>query len=112
MEDLGKLIVAKGFKKLPKVQLITKSGHTDCKGLKFLSPAKKERIFLMHFQQLVFSSDTYKGSNSAKGIFGYKKTMVKMMEQIYSANNVTNILLVILNFNCSVLVSLFPEPID
>ena len=29
MRDLGKLIVAKGFKKLPKVQKIAKSGHTD-----------------------------------------------------------------------------------
>ena len=28
MKDLGKLIVAKGFKKLPKVQKIAKSGHT------------------------------------------------------------------------------------
>ena len=29
--DLGKLIVAKGFKKLPKVQKIAQSGHTsDC----------------------------------------------------------------------------------
>ena len=27
-EDLGKLIVAKGFKKLPKVQNIAQSGHT------------------------------------------------------------------------------------
>ena len=30
MEDLGKLIVAKGFKKLPKVQKIAKYGHTEC----------------------------------------------------------------------------------
>ena len=28
MGDLGKLIVAKGFKKLPKVQYIAQSGHT------------------------------------------------------------------------------------
>ena len=28
VEDLGKLIVAKGFKKLPKVQKIANSGHT------------------------------------------------------------------------------------
>ena len=28
MFDLGKLIVAKDFKKLPKVQNIAKSGHT------------------------------------------------------------------------------------
>ena len=30
--DLGKLIVAKGFKKLPKVQKITRSGHTASHG--------------------------------------------------------------------------------
>ena len=29
MGDLGKLIVAKGFKKLLKVQKIAQSGHTD-----------------------------------------------------------------------------------
>ena len=28
-EDWGKLFVAKGFKKLPKVQNIAQSGHTD-----------------------------------------------------------------------------------
>ena len=28
--DWGKLIVAKGFKKLPKVQNIAQSGHTVC----------------------------------------------------------------------------------
>ena len=28
-ENWGKLIVAKGFKKLPKVQKIARSGHTD-----------------------------------------------------------------------------------
>ena len=28
--DLGKFIVAKGFKKLPKVQKIANSGHTGC----------------------------------------------------------------------------------
>ena len=27
--DLGKLIAAKGFKNLPKVQFIAQSGHTD-----------------------------------------------------------------------------------
>ena len=29
MRDLGKLIVAKGFKKMPKMQKIAQSGHTD-----------------------------------------------------------------------------------
>ena len=32
-KDLGKLIVAKGFKKLPKVQKIAKSGHTGLEQL-------------------------------------------------------------------------------
>ena len=31
VRDLGKLIVAKGFKKLPKVQKIARSGHTGHK---------------------------------------------------------------------------------
>jgi len=30
VEDLGKLIVANGHKKLPKVQKIAQSGHTGC----------------------------------------------------------------------------------
>ena len=30
VEDLGKLIVAKDLKKLPKVQKIAQSGHTGC----------------------------------------------------------------------------------
>ena len=33
VEDLGKLIVAKGFKKLPKVQKIANSGHTGPQAL-------------------------------------------------------------------------------
>ena len=31
VRDLGKLVVAKGFKKLPKVQKIAQSGHTGWK---------------------------------------------------------------------------------
>ena len=34
--DLGKIIVAKGFKKLPKVQKIPQSGHTECNILLYL----------------------------------------------------------------------------
>jgi len=33
VRDLGKLIVAKGFKKLPKVQKIAQSGHTANKSI-------------------------------------------------------------------------------
>ena len=35
-EDWGKLIVAKGFKKLPKVQNIAQSGHTGYRSHKSL----------------------------------------------------------------------------
>ena len=31
--DLGQLVIAKGFKKLPKVQKIAKSGHTGTNGV-------------------------------------------------------------------------------
>ena len=40
VRDLGKLIVAKGFKKLPKVQKIAQSGHTVGE-LKEVSSRKK-----------------------------------------------------------------------
>ena len=43
-EDWGKLIVAKGFKKLPKVLNITQSGHTGSNG-KYFTP--KEKIFFL-----------------------------------------------------------------
>ena len=59
MRDLGKLIVAKGFKKLPKVQKIARSGHTgrgcgtvgrainsDTKGPRFES--SHEQFYLAH----------------------------------------------------------------
>ena len=38
--DLGKLFVAKGFIKLPKVQKITRSGHTECNVVRSLVSAK------------------------------------------------------------------------
>ena len=42
VRDLGKLIVAKGLKKLPKVQKIAQSGHTA-----------QEMLFLKLFEKLV-----------------------------------------------------------
>ena len=44
--DWGKLIVANGFKKLPKVQLIAKSGHTACDTRCLL--LKSSQRFLLH----------------------------------------------------------------
>ena len=46
MRDLDKLIVAKGFKKLPKVQKITQSGHTVCWVRENISEAGRWWMFL------------------------------------------------------------------
>ena len=45
-EDWGKLIVAKGFKKLPKVQNIAQSGHTDAKVSRHRRASKSGRFTL------------------------------------------------------------------
>ena len=45
VRDLGKLIVAKGFKKLPKVQKIAQSGHTECSTPTY----RKVHFIFMHF---------------------------------------------------------------
>ena len=47
VRDLGKLIVAKGFKKLPKVQKIAQSGHTDC-NYKTLQPPIGSSLTVTH----------------------------------------------------------------
>ena len=59
MGDLDKLIVAKGIKRLPKVQLIAKSGHTawhPCQttldDVWFLGTLLEEEVLIVHAQQL------------------------------------------------------------
>ena len=42
--DLGKLIVAKGFKKLPKIQKIARSGHTASEPTNTKRTEKRGRI--------------------------------------------------------------------
>ena len=42
--DLGKLIVAKGFKWLPKVQYIAQSGHTACAQIEVLLRSGKKLL--------------------------------------------------------------------
>ena len=49
--DLGKLVAAKGFKKLPKVQKIAKSGHT----VYHLDWLTLFNVFLMYECRLVTS---------------------------------------------------------
>ena len=48
VRDFGKLIVAKGFKKLPKVQKAAQSGHTG-KGAHSLGAEKGGKIRVEHF---------------------------------------------------------------
>ena len=45
VRDLGKLIVAKGLKKLPKVQKIAQSGHTGSRAVVLLITLSKQRSF-------------------------------------------------------------------
>ena len=70
--DLGKLIVAKGFEKLPKVQKIAQSGHTvapvDCfhRALfKFLFSMQQMRSFdcTSHISTPTFNAKTNKYKN-------------------------------------------------
>ena len=62
VRDLGKLIVAKGFKKLPKVQKIAKSGHTDCIPLayrNFLQDLYSRQLSQIKFYNLWFLFTTF-----------------------------------------------------
>ena len=57
-EDWGKLIVAKGFKKFPKVQKIAQSGHT-ARIVRVATPARFNDILnqtKITFQKFVLSS--------------------------------------------------------
>ena len=47
--DLGKLIVSKGFKKLPKMQKIAKSGHTDWRLERQIVSRQIDRSPSLHF---------------------------------------------------------------
>ena len=53
MEDLGKFIVVKGFKKLPKVQLIAQSGHTGAEVQDRFLIQQKASVFWSKFYRLV-----------------------------------------------------------
>ena len=44
VEDLGKLLVAKGLKKLSKVQKIANSGHTELDYSFILTPANSKQV--------------------------------------------------------------------
>ena len=54
--DLGKLVVAKGFKKLPKVQKIAQSGHT-------VARVSNERLDTFGFRQF-FDSTVIKNAHN------------------------------------------------
>ena len=66
--DLGKLIVAKGFKKLPKVKKIAQSGHTDGRRC---DTQEEERLF--RFRSFLIFAKTFLASKCALTCFFLKK---------------------------------------
>ena len=66
MRDLGKLIASKGFKKLPKVQLTTQSGHTayntritDLATTPFPMPLMTPPVTKMYFILVVVATSSF-----------------------------------------------------
>ena len=72
--DFGKLIVAKGFEKLPKVHQIAQSGHTGYlqRGWHLLPPSFSLLLLLSSFVSLIFKSSKHLTSHSiTKNILRY-----------------------------------------
>ena len=65
--ELGKLIVAKDFKKLPKVQKITKSGHTGCGTVDKETLSALEQLGLNPFIDYFYYQSCGKDNNKKKG---------------------------------------------
>ena len=75
VEDLGKLIVAKGLKKLPKVQKIAQSGHTA----PILSPTDGTREYIGQMSQ-----PTDALSNQSKESVSKKSNIKFVLFQFFS----------------------------
>ena len=77
MGDLGKLIVAKGFQKLPKVQKIAQSGHTGWR-LKLKSSFLKRDRVEKNFRRV--------GTLYLLAIIqlGYSASLVSQMQNLFS----------------------------
>ena len=56
VRDLGKFIVAKGFKNMPKVQKIAQSGHTAHQLVRYIAQSYKcSKIVIMHDSRVVLT---------------------------------------------------------
>ena len=73
MGDLGKLIVAKDFKNLPKVQQIAQSGHTTWDPLVYYAsvPWNKSISLSLNFAKYPLATITFSPTNSS-GIWTHK----------------------------------------
>ena len=56
VRDLGKLIVAKGLKKLPKVQKIAQCGHTVLQPITVLKNGRSEILRRKYLHRIVYHS--------------------------------------------------------
>ena len=73
--DLGKFVVAKGFKKLPKVQKITNSDHTGTR-TRFLLDNKRLKRMVTFFPSLLLIEINLAQVNAARNWLGLKSLNV------------------------------------
>ena len=83
VRDLGKLIVAKGFKKLPKVQKIAQSGHTAPLVEWSIPPLEVHRLISVIYKALY---RTFITLNCWKDIFNFNTNRFwKNVHPVYGA---------------------------
>ena len=91
MGDLGKIIVAIGFEKLPKVQKIAQSGHTRCNPWYPFMTKHEDSIDKIDKGSVPFKEPL--GQNNLNVFFEFGKgsnlgnltTFILLMEQIFNA---------------------------
>ena len=82
--DLGKLIVVKGFKKLPKVQKFAQSGHTDANGP---SPQPTARMSPSHSHSLPINVSEFIHCISEVAFLNLSDLVVQRPSLGYDAEN-------------------------
>ena len=84
MDDLGKIIFATGFKKLPKVQKIAQSGHTPHRSLPKTRPIHTQARFNMRFK-VHFRSGLLRFSTRVKNVICIRSLLLQNAQSIVNS---------------------------